>query len=175
MRPFVAIVHQRAGPPARRHDAAIDALAHDLRVSESLADTTAAASARRSLVVVLVEDDDGLRAALVRLLRARCFETKSYASAEAVLADPDLDEPDSLVVDLNLPAMSGLDLVDRLRERGMTAPAVAITAHDEARVRAEVKRSGVEHFLAKPFLGTVLVALLIAIVGLPRPAGGGDI
>lgn len=107
----------------------------------------------------------------MRLLSARRFETKAFASAEAALADRDLDWPDCLVVDLNLPAMSGLDLVERLRQRGVTAPAVAITANDEARVRDEVRRRGVQHFLAKPFLGSALVALLEQIVGRPKPAG----
>ena len=121
--------------------------------------------------MLLVEDDEGLRAALVRVLSARRFETKAFASAEAALADRDLDWPDCLVVDLNLPALSGLDLVERLRQRGVTAPAVAISANDEARVRDEVRRRGVEHFLAKPFLGSALIALLEQIVGRQQPAG----
>jgi len=121
--------------------------------------------------VLLVEDDEGLRAALVRVLSARRFETKAFASAEAALADRDLDWPNCLVVDLNLPALSGLDLVERLRQRGVTAPAVAISANDEARVRDEVRRRGVEHFLAKPFLGSALIALLEQIVGRQQPAG----
>lgn len=140
-------------------------------MSERIADARACVPARRAVVVVVVEDDDGLRVALVRLLRARCFETRAYATGEAALADRDLEGCDCLVVDLDLPAMSGLDLVDRLRRRGVTAPAVAITAHDEPRVRDDVKRRGVEHFLAKPFLGRDLVALLDSIVGRPPRAG----
>jgi FixJ family two-component response regulator len=108
-------------------------------------------------VVVLVEDDDGLRAALKRLLRAWGFEARAYADAEAALADPDLDWPECLVVDLNLPAMSGLELVDRLRQRGVLAPAVVISAQDQARVRDELRCRGIEHFLPKPFLGSELV------------------
>jgi FixJ family two-component response regulator len=60
-------------------------------------------------------------------------------------------------VDLNLPAMSGLELIYRLRERGVTAPAVAISAQDEAKVRLVACRRGIEHFLPKPFLGSALV------------------
>ena len=135
------------------------------------ADTADRTTRRQGRVVLLVEDDEGLRAALVRVLSARRFETKAFASAEAALADRDLDWPDCLVVDLNLPALSGLDLVERLRQRGVTAPAVAISANDEARVRDEVRRRGVEHFLAKPFLGSALIALLEQIVGRQQPAG----
>ena len=91
------------------------------------------------------------------------------ASAEAALADHRLEWADCLVVDLNLPAMSGLDLVDRVRQHGFTVPTVLITAHDEPRVRDEIHRSGIQHFLAKPFLGSALVRLLDSVI-----AGSGD-
>lgn len=121
-------------------------------------------------MVILVEDDEGLRAALKRVLRAWGFETKAFASAEDALADNGLDWPDCLVVDLNLPAMSGLDLVDRLRQRGVTAPAVMISAQDEARVRDELRRRGIRHFLPKPFLGSALVRTVDAALA-ERPGG----
>ncbi len=127
---------------------------------------------RHRQVVVLVEDDDGLRAALERVLRAWGFETRSYESAEAALSDPALDWPDCLVVDLGLPAMSGLDLIDRLRERGVTVPAVLISAQDEARVRQEAQRRGVVHILAKPFLGSALVREVDAVLGERRHGSG---
>jgi FixJ family two-component response regulator len=119
---------------------------------------------RHGRVIVLVEDDAGLRTALERVLSASGFDAQAYGSAEAVLADGYFASADCLVVDLNLPAMSGLDLVDRLRSRGVDAPAVVITAHDEARIRDEVQRHGIEHFLAKPFLGSALVRLIDSIV-----------
>jgi FixJ family two-component response regulator len=119
---------------------------------------------RHGRVIVLVEDDAGLRTALERVLSASGFDAQAYGSAEAVLGDGFFAGADCLVVDLNLPAMSGLDLVDRLRSRGVDAPAVVITAHDEARIRDEVQRHGIEHFLAKPFLGSALVRLIDSIV-----------
>ena len=124
---------------------------------------------RHGHVVILVEDDAGLRGALERVLRASGFEAQSYASAEAALADHRLEWADCLVVDLNLPAMSGLDLVDRVRQHGVAVPTVLITAHDEPRVRDEVKSRGIEHFLAKPFLGSALVRLLDSVIA--RPSG----
>jgi len=150
---------------ARGHDARAFALAHDRRVNPAAASSPSESAARHGYVVILVEDDAGLRAALQRMLRAWGFETRAYESAEAALADPALDWPDCLVVDLNLPAMSGLDLVDRLRERGVTAPAVMISAHDEARVREQMRRRGIEHFLPKPFLGGALVRAIDAVLG----------
>lgn len=123
-------------------------------------------------MVILVEDDGGLRAALRRVLRTSGFETKAYESAEVALADAAFDWPDCLVVDLNLPAMSGLDFVDRLRERGVTAPAVVISALDETKVREETRRRGIEHFLSKPFLGSTLVRTVDAVLDQRRRSGG---
>jgi len=119
---------------------------------------------RQGHVVILVEDDDGLRGALERVLRASGFEAQAYASGEAALADHGSDWADCLVVDLTLPAMSGLDLVDHLRLRGVTAPVVMITANDEPHVRDQVRRRGVEHFLAKPFPGSALLRLLDSVI-----------
>lgn len=118
------------------------------------------ATHRRGRVVILVEDDEGLRGALERVLRASGFETRTFPSAEAALADPSPRQPDCLVADLDLPMLSGLDLIDCLRNRGVTAPALLISAHDKPLMRKEVSRRGVAHFLAKPFLGTALVAML---------------
>ena len=113
-----------------------------------------------SPVVVVVEDDDSLRSALERLLRAAGFGTRGYRSAEDMLADAAASTLDALVVDLHLPAMDGIDLVATLRSRGFGAPAVAITAHDEARLRARARRQGIECFLAKPFAGAELVGAM---------------
>lgn len=130
-----------------------------------------ATAGRQGRVIVLVEDDEGLRTALKRLLRAWGFEAKAHASAEDALSDAELDRPDCLVVDLNLPAMSGLDLVDRLRQRGITAPVVVISAREDASARDEMRHRGIEHFLPKPFLGSALVRTVDA--ALEERCGGG--
>lgn len=120
---------------------------------------------RHGRVVILVEDDAGLRVALERMLRTAGFEAQAYADAEAALADRTVDWADCMVIDVGLPALSGFDLLQRLRDRGVTAPAVVISAQDEQRLRQEAGRRGVTHFLAKPFLGSALLRLLDAVIG----------
>jgi len=115
-------------------------------------------------VVILVEDDEGLRVALLRLLRAFGFRAYGYASAEALLDDPRAARADCLVVDVHLPAMSGLELVTRLRRRGLQMPSVAISAHDEAGMREAVRSMGVERFLGKPFPGRALVSAVNELI-----------
>jgi CheY-like chemotaxis protein len=152
-------LHQRAAPSARRIDADTSALAHDGSV-KSPAPTTPDIVDRHGRVVILVEDDTGLRCALERLLRASGFNAKAFASAEEALATFHLEKVDCLVVDLNLPAMSGFDLIDRLRERHIEVPAVVISAQDEPRVRTAARAHGASHFLPKPFLGSALIRAL---------------
>ena len=131
---------------------------------------------RHNPVVILVEDDDGLRVALGRVLRASGFATRAYGSAEALLQDVPAHAADCLVVDLELPAMSGLDLVARLRQEGVQTPAVAISARDEASVREAVRRRGIERFLGKPFLGSLLVGTVNELLAghQPRPCTKGQ-
>lgn len=115
---------------------------------------------RHGRVVILVEDDTGLRRALERLLRASGFDTKAFSSAEDALVIFAQEAVDCLVVDLNLPAMSGLDLIDRLRERHIEVPAVVISAQDGASVRSAARSRGASCFMAKPFLGSTLIRVL---------------
>lgn len=118
---------------------------------------TLAPARRCSPIVIVIEDDAGLREALLRMLRASGFRARAHDCGEAFLEDTRSDEADCLVVDIHLPAMSGLDLVERLRRRGLRTPAVAISAHDEPSVREAARRKGIDRFLGKPFPGRVLV------------------
>jgi len=120
---------------------------------------------RHGRVVILVEDDAGLRAALERMLRTAGFEAQAYADAEAALRDHTVDWADCLVIDVGLPVLSGFDLLERLRARGVDAPAVVISAQDEDRLRREAQRRGAVRFLAKPFLGSALVRTLDEVIG----------
>jgi len=70
------------------------------------------------------------------------------------------EEPAVLLLDLMMPAMSGFDLIDRLRERHIDVPAVVISAQDEPRVRTAARAHGASHFLPKPFLGSALIRAL---------------
>jgi FixJ family two-component response regulator len=116
-------------------------------------------------VVVIVDDDDGLRIALERVLRASGFDVRAFPSAEDALQAQGAESCACVVVDLQLPRMSGLELTDHLRQRGLTAPVVVISAHDEVHVRRAVALRGIEHFLAKPFLGSTLAAQVRSLVG----------
>ena len=115
--------------------------------------------------VLVVDDDDGMREAIESLLDAAGFETTAYASAEALLAGGAIERATCIVSDLKLPAMSGLELLTKLRARGACPPVIVITAHDAPNVRAEAKRRGAVAYLAKPFVGSALLDAIESVAG----------
>jgi two-component system response regulator FixJ len=119
--------------------------------------------------VVVIEDDDGIRKAIQRLLDAAGFQSLSYTSAEALLASHSDQSAACLVSDLKLSGISGLDLLATLRARGQRMPLVLITAHDVPGLREEAARRGAAAFLAKPFLGTALLAVIREVTASAGP------
>ena len=110
--------------------------------------------------VLVVEDDESMREAIETFLQAAGIETGMYSSAEALLAGgPDAGAA-CVVSDLELPGMSGLDLLAELRSRNGCPPLILISAHDSAALRLEAERQGAAAYLAKPFLGTTLLTAI---------------
>ena len=99
---------------------------------------------------MVVEDDQSLLGALVFALEAEGFRVAAHTTAEAVLDGP--VAADCLVVDLKLPAMDGLSLIARLRERNVNAPAILITTNPDDRVKAAAQARGVL-IVEKPLIG----------------------
>jgi two-component system response regulator FixJ len=104
-----------------------------------------------SRTIAVVEDDAGVRTALEQLLRSAGFHALTFESAEAFLEGSDINAIDCLIADINLPGISGVELVKRLGAIGQRLPAVLITGRRDpatmelARQVADVPR------LYKPF------------------------
>ena len=80
--------------------------------------------------ICLVENDDDVRASAKLLLESAGYAVRDYASAEAVLADAAAQDAACLLLDLQLGGMTGLELLERLRARGIQTPAILLTATD---------------------------------------------
>ena len=117
-------------------------------------------------LVVVVDDDASVRRGVARLLRSDGFEVQGFASAEELLAVTVERCPVCYVLDVQLPGLSGLELLQRLRRGGARAPVVFITAHEE--YLAEPVSGGDGVWLRKPFEGP---ALLTAVRQAAAPAG----
>lgn len=102
-------------------------------------------------VVAVVEDDAAMRKSIERLLHANDFETIAFASAEEFLGCPLADGAASLVLDIHLPGMSGIELRRRLMAAGSKLPVIFITGRDDKATHGEALAAGCVAFLQKPF------------------------
>ena len=108
--------------------------------------------------VALVDDDESVRRSFARLLRAAGIQAITYDSAEAFLADAKHPRFDCVVLDVQLAAMSGIEL-GRLLAMTRT-PVIYITAHDDPATRADAERTGCAAYFRKSDSGTDVLAVI---------------
>jgi FixJ family two-component response regulator len=102
-------------------------------------------------VISIVDDDIWVREAIVSYLRSRDYPVAAFASAEEFLQSDDLDRTTCVVIDIQLPGLSGIDLQRALRAAGRTTPVIFITALADDDVQARAMAAGAVAFLRKPF------------------------
>jgi FixJ family two-component response regulator len=110
---------------------------------------------RPHATVLLVDDDPAVRSSLAFALQVEGFDVRAYASGSELLADPDLPRHGCLIVDHRMPEMTGLEVVESLRERQISLPAILITTDPTAGLRREAARAGIA-LIEKPLLGDTL-------------------
>jgi FixJ family two-component response regulator len=96
----------------------------------------------------------------------------AFASAEEFLRSTHLNDTSCVIADVQMPVMSGLDLLALMRTQGHRAPFIFITAFPDESVRARALKAGAICFLAKPFAGPTLMRCLDT--ALERHRGGAD-
>ena len=100
--------------------------------------------------VCIIDDDDAVRDSLRALLEAEGHVVSDYSSGEAFLASSGDHSAECLIVDVNMPGMSGLFLLQLLRERGDNRPAMVITAQPSREISARAVALGAP-FFEKPY------------------------
>jgi FixJ family two-component response regulator len=101
-------------------------------------------------LIHVVDDDDSLRTALLRLLAAAGYEARGYASTGAFLLQPLPDRPGCVLLDVQMPGPSGLELQAALRRQGTALPVVFMTGHANVAASVQAMKAGAVDFLAKP-------------------------
>ena len=102
-------------------------------------------------IVAIVDDDLSFREGVSSLIRAAGWKVETFASAEEFLARPRVDAPSCLLLDLQLPDLSGLDLQKRMAEGNLNIPIVFITGHGDIPASVQAMKAGAVEFLTKPF------------------------
>ena len=114
-------------------------------------------------LLLLVDDDPAVRASLQFSLELEGFKVETFDSAEALVAREDLTDHACLVLDYRLPGIDGLTLLNLLRERGETCPAVIITSNPTRALRQRTGKAGAI-LVEKPLLTNGLTAAIRALI-----------
>lgn len=110
--------------------------------------------------VFVIDDEEPVRLSLAKLLRAIGFPSRVFPSATAYLESDAIGEESCLLLDLRMPGMSGIDLVEELHRRGLRVPTIVMTGHADQRSAERLEPFGLIGFLEKPFAVDQLRELL---------------
>ena len=125
--------------------------------------------------LMIVDDDAEMRTLLAEYFRRLGFEVAEKESGQAALQSVAADRFDCFILDVAMPEMSGLDLLKKLRERGIQAPALFLTAHDLLDDKVAGFEAGADDYLAKPFSPRELEKRVEALLRRSQPVQpGGD-
>jgi len=102
-------------------------------------------------LVYVVDDDASAREGVARLVRSAGMMTKTFASGEEFLAAPRPKHPGCLVLDMNLPGVSGFEVQQELSKIGVQVPIIFLTGHGDIPMSVRALRGGAANFLTKPF------------------------
>ena len=106
---------------------------------------------RAAATVFVVDDDASVRKSLMRLLEAAGYTVEAFASAPEFLAAAQPPGPSCLVLDIRMPAMTGLDLQKTLSQAVHRIPIVFVTGHGDIAMSVQAMKAGAVDFLTKPY------------------------
>ena len=108
-------------------------------------------------VVSIVDDDEQVRESLAALIQSMEVEIRSYASGREFLDGFSPDQPGCIVLDLRMPQLSGLDVIDELTNRKVGTPIIMISGHGDIPAAVAAIKAGAVDFLEKPYRGAALI------------------
>jgi len=120
--------------------------------------------------VFVVDDDEAVRNSLRRLLESVGLTVEVFPSAQAFLDRVRSDAPGCLVLDVQLPGLSGLDLQTELAGTKMPLPIVFLTGHGDIPMSVKAMKAGAVEFLTKPFRQEDLVKAIRSALESDRAA-----
>jgi len=111
-------------------------------------------------LVAVVDDEESVRRALARMLGASQFDVDVFASGQEFLDSLRTRSPDCLVLDYQMPGLTGRDVQRQLTLTQSQVPIIVVTAHDQPALREQCLADGAVAYLAKPLQRERLVGLI---------------
>lgn len=113
----------------------------------------------------IVEDDEAVRISLQTVLEIYGYSVASFAAGEAFMDYVDTDPNAVVILDVNLPGASGLDILRSLRDRGNQMAAIIMSGRADSDMRATAKCLGASAFFEKPIVLDELLAIICSLDG----------
>jgi FixJ family two-component response regulator len=108
-------------------------------------------------MISIIDDDPSFRDATRRLVKSLGYPARAFASAEDFLKSDGIRSSACLILDVNMPGLSGIELQRRLAAQGNPTPIIFVTAAPDAAIQASTLEAGAVGFLSKPFREASLV------------------
>lgn len=121
-------------------------------------------------VIYVVDDDTDVLGSLRFLLETDGFDVRTFRSAAALLNGSVADEADCFVIDYKMPAMTGIDLANRLRNRHADTPIILITGYPDENILEKAAAAGIRHVLLKPHIEESLITRIRGAIQEGPPA-----
>lgn len=119
--------------------------------------------------ISIIDDDASMRQALGSLVRSLGFADALFGSAEQFIDAGAVQASAVVVSDVQMPGMSGVDLLDRLRREGHTVPMIFVTGFPGQAMRKRAFAAGACCFLSKPFDGDIMIRCIEAALSPDTP------
>jgi FixJ family two-component response regulator len=118
----------------------------------------------RALIAV-IDDEAAVRLALARMLRASQFAVNVFANGQDFLQSLANAMPDCVVLDFQMPGMTGREVQRALTLAGHRVPVIVVTAHDQPALREQCRADGAVAYLAKPLPRDILIQAIDGAIG----------
>jgi two-component system response regulator FixJ len=115
-------------------------------------------------LVLILDGDAAVRAALQFALQLEGFNVHTHSGGAELLADPDLSRAGCIILDDQTPLMEGFQLMSQLRSRNIRLPAILLTSHATAGLRARANAAGIRLVLEKPLLDNTLSISVLTVL-----------
>jgi FixJ family two-component response regulator len=116
-------------------------------------------------IVYVIDDDDAVRDSLETYLALKGLSVVAFGSGKALLDDKHDSGPEVLIIDVNMPDIDGLSLLEALRGRGVEAPAIIVTGLGDDDLRERAARAGAADFFDKPIDPRALMRCVLRLIG----------
>lgn len=114
--------------------------------------------------ILVAEDDPRLLKSLIHILEINKFAADGVSKGTDAFSYAETGEYDGLVLDIMMPGLDGIQVLKKLREQGITTPALFLTARTEVSQRVEGLDAGADDYLSKPFSSAELLARIRAML-----------